>query len=258
MASDLESSVIENEIPAYRAVSAGAVTSLVLGLASVFCFTSPWFLFVVAASAFFGWNALRTIRRLPDILTGTSLAKAGIGFGLLFGLSSVTQRVVQDVMLDYEAGQFAKMYVDVLKSDQFPLAVWYMQPADYRKDKTPEALVAELMKQKSPGSPNVFASETAGIRAIKDRLKGPNEEIHFSKIETKLTDGLTQYANALLALDGPGSLDHPEKEEFVLLGLIKTPGSGRMDWRIRDIKYPYKPASVELQAEHKKDDGHGH
>jgi len=31
-----------------------------------------------------------------------------------------------------------------------------------------------------------------------------------------------------------------------------------MDWRIRDIKYPYKPASGELQAERKKDDGHGH
>ena len=256
--SDLESSVIENEIPTYRAVSAGAVTSLILGLASVFCFTSLWFLLVVAASIFFGWNALRTIRRLPDILTGASLAKAGIGFGLVFGLSSITHIIVTDAMLNYEASQFSKKYVEILKSEQLPLALWYFQPVDYRKDKTPEAVVEAMKKEKNPTTPDVFASETAPVRAIKERLKGPNEEIHFSKIETKLSDGLTQYANALIEFDGPGSKDFPEKEQFALLELLKAPGAGRSDWRVRGIKFPYSPASTGLQIEKKMDDGHGH
>jgi len=254
---DIDSPVIENEIPAYRAVSAGAVTSLVLGLASVFCFTSLWFLFLVAASVLFGWNALRTIRRLPEILTGAGLAKAGIGFGLVFGLTSATQLVVEDVMLTYEASEFAKMYVNVLKSEPLPLAVWYLQSPDYRKDKSPEDVVAEMKTQKNPSTPNVFATQTVEIQAIKERLKEPNQEIRFSKIETKLVDGLTHYANALIDLDGPGTKGNPEKEQFALIDMIKTPGGGRKDWRIRTVKYPYIPASAGLQAE-RKDDGHGH
>jgi len=254
---DLDTSVIENEIPAYRAVSAGAVTSLVLGLASVFCFTSLWFLTLVAASILFGWNALRTIRRLPDILTGTGLAKAGIGFGLIFGLTSVTQIVVQDVMLNYEAGEFAKMYVNVLKSEPLPLAAWYLQPPDYRKDKSPDEVVDEMKKTKNPSTPDAFGSQTKEIQAIKERLKEANQEIHFSKIESKLVDGLTQYANALVDLDGPGTKANPEKEQFALIDMIKTPGGGRLDWRIRSIRYPYEPATAGVQAE-RKDDGHGH
>ena len=254
---DIDSPVIENEIPAYRAVSAGAVTSLVLGLSSVFCFTSLWFLMLVAASILFGWNALRTIRRLPDILTGTGLAKAGIGFASIFGVTSVTQIVVQDVMLNYEASEFAKRYVNILKSEPLPLAVWYLQSPDYRKDKSPDEVVDEMKKTKNPSTPDVFGSQTKEIQGIKERLKEDKQEIHFSKIESKLVDGLTQYANALVDLDGPGTTANPEKEQFALIEMIKTPGSGRLDWRIRSIKYPYEPASTGVQAE-KKDDGHGH
>ncbi len=256
--SDLDKPVIENEIPAYRAISARAVASLILGLGSVFCFTSLWFLLLVAGSVLFGWAAIRAIQRLPEIITGTGLARTGMGLGLVFGVSATTQIIAQDLLLTYEASQFAKMYVGVLKNESIALAAWYRQAPDVRKERTPEMLIEELRKApKNPSSGDLYATETAEISAIKQRLKAPNQEIHFSKIETKLVDGLTQYANALIDLDGPATAEYPDKEQFALLDMMKTPGSGPNDWRIRSIRYPYKPASSGLQTE-KKDDGHGH
>ena len=257
LTSSLDRPVIENEIPAYRAISARAVSSLVLGLCSVFCFTSLWFLLVVAASVVFGWVALRAIRRLPDILTGSSLAKAGIGLGLVFGISATAQVFVQDIMLSYEASEFAKMYVDVLKTHPIADAIWYLQPPDYRKDRTPDQLVEELKKAKSPSTGDTYGTLTAEIRAIKDRIKEPNQEIHYSRLETKLADGLTSYANALVDLDGPATKDFPDTEQFALIEMVKGPNAGRNDWKVRSIKFPYKPASMALMTE-KKDDGHGH
>ena len=249
----LDAPIIENEIPAYRAISAGAVTSLILGGCSVFCFTSPWFLLVVAASVFFGWRSLRTIRRLPEILTGTGFAKTGIGLALVFGLASTAQLVVQDLMLTYEATQFAKNYVEVLKSQPVDLAIWYRQNPDYRHDKQPATVVEDLKKAKDPSKPDVYAAEAQPILSIKEKLQGPKQEIHFSKIESKLVDGVTYYANALVDIDGP------DGEQFALLEMSKAPNGGMGDWKIREIRYPYKPASLGVQAEKKADDdGHGH
>lgn len=249
--SDPETSVIENEIPAYRAISARAVTSVVLGMASVFCFTSLWFTLVAAAAVVFGWAALRAIKRLPEILTGSSLAKTGIGLALVFSLTAITRAVVEDVMMTYDAGEFSKLYVATLQNEPIASAVYFKQPPSYRKEKTPAQLEEELKKSKSPANNDVYATETAAIRSIKEELKKPNAGIHFSKIESKLIDGATQYANALVDIDAP------DGEQFALLELMKEPGAGWGEWRIREIRFPYKPASSGVRQE-KKDDGHGH
>ena len=77
------STVIENEIPAYRAISPLAVLSLVLGLLSLLCFTDPSFLVVAALAVTAGLLADRKIQRMPDVLTGRRLAQAGVALGLL-------------------------------------------------------------------------------------------------------------------------------------------------------------------------------
>ena len=250
-----DSSVIENEIPAYRAISARAVTSVVLGLASVFCFTSLSFLLLVLVAVLFGWSALVAIRRYPEVLTGAGLARTGMALALLFGITASTRQLLEWWVLKREAGSFAAMYVDHLKKDSLATAAWYMQSVAYRKDKAPDAVLEEMRQVKTP--PNYFDSQTKDILNIKARLQEPNQEIHFARIESQLTDGLTQYANALVDLDGPANAKYPA-EEFALLELVKDPNAGRDDWKVRAIRYPYKPASLEVQPEHKDDDGHGH
>ena len=136
------------------------------------------------------------------------------------------------------------------------MALWYQQSPDYRNAKKPDEMMVELKKAKGPGGGDIFAEKTASIRKLKERLAGKGEEIHYSKVESKYADGLTHYINALVDLDGPGSAEFPEKEEFALLELIKLPG-GPNDWMVKEVKYPYKPASVAATPITSKDDGHG-
>ena len=196
---------------------------------------------------------------MPDVLTGRPMADAGIAMALVFAVSSVTVGVASEAMMNYQAGQFAKVYAGVLKNEPLAVAVWYQQPLAYRKAKKPDELLEELQKAKSaaPGKPDPYTERTASIRRLKERLKGQGEEIHFSKVESKYADGLTQYINALVEVDGPGSAQFPEKEEFALLELVKgMNGSG--DWMVKEVRYPYKPASAVAAPVHADDDGHGH
>ena len=79
-------SVIENELPAYRAISRLAVFSLIFGFLALFSF-AHWFFYLFAVLAIVaGIAANVTIKRYPDMLTGRGLASAGIAMGLIFGL----------------------------------------------------------------------------------------------------------------------------------------------------------------------------
>jgi hypothetical protein len=250
-------SAIENEFPTYRAISSLSILSLVLGVGSVFCFASPWFLLVVAGSVLTGWLAIRKIRQLPDVLTGTAYARVGIGLGLLFGLTAITYSFVQDFTVGMDASQFAKHYVTVIRDKPMSWALWYQQRPDYRKTKTEEEIADELKKSKSPTMPDPYGEKTADIQKMKNRLKGKDETIRFAKIESLAIQGLDVYANALIEFDGPGSKDFPEKEQFALVQLFKAPDGGKDDWVVQEIKFPYTPASVVATAK-AKDDGHGH
>ena len=247
---------IENEFPAYRAISSTAVLSLLFGLASVFCYTDLWFLAFVAAAIILGLVSIRKIRRLPDVLTGTAFARVGIGVALLFGLTAVTRVVSQELLVNVDAGAFAKRYVGVLKDEPVNVALWYQQSPAYRKTKHPDEIAQELKKAKNPTGADTYLEKSSAIQKIKDRLKGQGEEIHYSKIESKAIDGLTTYANALIELDGPGSKEFPEKEQFVLVEMVK--GGDGDDWVVKDVKFPYTPASVAATVVKKVDDGHGH
>jgi hypothetical protein len=247
---------IENEFPTYRAISSMAILSLVLGIASVFCFASLWFLTLVAGSVLVGMVAIRKIRQLPEVLTGAAYARVGIGLGLLFGLCAVTQVVSQEVMINLDAGRFARFYIKVIKDEPVSMALWFQQRPEYRKTKSPDEIAEELRKTKNPMSPDLFGEKTLAFMQIKDRLRQQGEEIRYVKIESKAVDGLTVHAFALFELAGPGSKEYPEKQ-FGLVQMLKGPGAGPDDWTVQEVRFPYTPASAVATVQ-KADDGHGH
>ena len=63
-------SVIENELPTYRAISATAISSVVCGVLSVCSFAHPVFYVFSILAIGLGIMAHRAIRRYPDMLTG--------------------------------------------------------------------------------------------------------------------------------------------------------------------------------------------
>lgn len=71
----------------YKALSAAAVATLVIGILSLLAFLHPWFVAIPVAGLLVGWYARKTIRANPAEITGDPVAKAGILLCLLFGIA---------------------------------------------------------------------------------------------------------------------------------------------------------------------------
>jgi hypothetical protein len=253
-----EEPVIENEFPAYRAISAMAVTSLLFGVLSILCFADSWFLVAAVAAIVTGALATRKIQRLPDVLTGRALAQAGIGMGLVFGLASITTEAVQGFIRSREALKFANEYVGALRGGGLAKAIWYRIPPAGRKETTPEQALEEMTKGNRDAS--MFEMQTAQMQTLVKRLDSSAEET-FSVVEVERhgLEGLDPYALVLLRLAGPGDKEKeiPPHDDYALV-IIKGKINGKVyEWRVDDLIYPYKPKTHVVKAK-PVDDGHGH
>ncbi len=114
--SGVPGSVIENELPTYRAISNLAIFSVVCGLLAIFCWAHYLFYLAAVLAVVLGMLAHRAIRRFPDMLTGHGLANAGIALGLIFGLGSGTFSTVQYFVRTRLAETFAKHYAETVQS----------------------------------------------------------------------------------------------------------------------------------------------
>jgi hypothetical protein len=249
-------SPIENEIPTYRAISPGAIVSVVAGTLSILSFTSPFFLWFAALAVVLGVLTDRKIKRYGDVLTGRGIAQAGIAMGLVFGLSSFTSTTVQSMMRSREATKFAKRYLEVLKKGTYEDVMFYnIQPVQ-RKGKTS----AEVYEKFKAGMQHaqMIEMEYGHFRRLKQRIdSAPNQEVHFLKLETSGINGLNPYATALYEVHGPASKLYPTEEEYVLLFIKATTNGGKYEWWVEQMQYPYKPSTFQVPAA-PVDDGHGH
>jgi hypothetical protein len=247
---------IDNEFPTYRAISPSAVLSLVFGIGSVFCFADLWFLLLSATSVGLGLYAQKKIRQFPEVLTGAGLARVGIGVGLLFGLTALSQVLAEEFTIRIDAGRFARFYITVIKDKPISESLWYQQPLAYRKDRTPDELVDELKKGKAQMGIDPYTAAAKPIQEMKERLDGgKGGDLVYESIESKALDGLTTYANALVKLEiVKPTADHPETEVYALFKMVK----GSDEWMVREVTFPYTPKSSTVSVEKKVDDGHGH
>jgi hypothetical protein len=254
-AASTTASAIENEIPAYRAISPQAVLALILGVLSVLSFASWYFLVFAAAAVLVGFLADRKIQRLSDVLTGRGLAQAGVGLGLIFGLTSLTISTVQGVVRASQATTFAKAYADVLSKGSFDDNVWYSQHPVGRKEITPEKLVKDLT-QPGPGLDH-FESKYAPLRQLKKAVTEDGADIHFERIEKHGQEDLTPVATALYEVHTPQAKNPADKERFALAVMKGATTRGRLEWWVDQLMFPYKPESY-VAPEKPVDDGHGH
>lgn len=248
-------SVIENELPAYRAISSLAVFSLILGIASILCFTDLWFLLVALAAVVIGVRAIRGINRRSDVLTGAGFARVGIALALACGIAASTSYFVQMFMLRREASQFTEGLVAILKDEPVARTLWLYQPPGYRATKSPDEIVDE-MKKSAKGVPggDPYQTQSAPIQRIKDALAAKGD-VHYEKVEAVAVRGLTSYANTLVAVHTPTAKG--ETQEFALIRIRKDPNFPAGEWMIEEMTFPYKPDSY-VEKPEAVDDGHGH
>jgi hypothetical protein len=224
-------SPIENEIPAYRAISPGAIFSLILGILSFFSYTSLWFLALSIGAVVIGALSMRKIRRMPDILTGEKFAQAGIFLGLVFGLTASTISTVQQVIRMRRAEAVARSL-------------------------TPKKLALE-MKSQSPQNVQMMEMELKPLRDLKAHADEPNARIHFLRIEGVGDPGTALEAEALYEVHSPQSKTPGDKDTFALAIVHQVDTNRKLEWWCDKVIFPYKPASY-VAPEKPVDDGHGH
>ncbi|GIW88863.1 MAG: hypothetical protein KatS3mg108_3187 [Isosphaeraceae bacterium] len=266
---------VENELPAYRAISSLAVASLFFGLLALLCFASQTFQFASVAAVVLGALSLRKIQARPDELTGRGLAQLGITLGLICGLSSGTLSIVQDIQLRSKAEQFVRgELVPILADRDLDGALWYKAPPERRRSMTPEQVRKAMDDPNAPGTAYLRV-QAGGLVQLIDELKShPQASLEFAGIENTGQDELTPMVVARIAVQWPdgadghedGDHDHaghlhdhdPNKfGQFVGL-ILKCQRQGRsLAWWVDDYMYPYQPASYKPKAKI-ADHGHDH
>lgn len=249
-------SAIENEIPAYRAVSPQAVLSLILGLLGLLSFTNWFFLIFSVIAVLLGVYAERRIRRDPEIWTGLRLAQVGTAMGMIFGLAAITISLVQGVVRSYDASKFAREYVEVLKKGSIEDAIYHTVAPVARENKKPDELYKSMRGQAK--EQQQFEMHFAGLLAVKKRLTDDAaSDVHFERLETHGVDGLDRYATALVEIHSPKAKGTPEEEQYALFLMKSSPHTGKSGWYVEETKFPYTPSSYVPQPK-APDDGHGH
>ncbi len=253
-----QNSVIENELPSYRAVSSLAVFSLVFGVLGLFSIASPYFYLCAILAVVLGLWADRSIQHYSDILTGRSLAQAGVALGLVFGLGIFTVTYVRGMIHSRSAASFARYYADVVKNRSLADILWLEIPPVQRKNVSP-AEVIEKMQSTKKKEAMVYEMRTGPVRSLKKRLDASKEsELHFIGLEREGTEGMNLVALALFEVHAPAPAEGPDPGNYALAVLKgSTEGGKGYDWWVDEVRYPYKPASLAL-PEKPVDDGHGH
>jgi Domain of unknown function (DUF4190) len=255
-------SVIENELPTYRAISNLSIFSVVCGLLSIFSWAHPLFYLASVLAVALGLLAHRNIRHYPDMLTGHGLASAGVALGLIFGLGSATYTTVQFYVRSSLAQQFAKHYAETVQSGSFAeVLTLHMVPAA-RKDQSGEQLQKQI-ETASAKEKMMMDQKYGPLLKLRQRVEASKEEhIEFVKIEAVGEDDshgaqIPIYALALFEVHGPGSKAFPEKEQYILAVLKGLLNGKQYEWWVDDIRFPYTPRTYEAPVK-APDDGHGH
>ncbi len=261
-APELGGSVIENELPAYRAISNLAIFSVVCGALAIFCWAHPLFYIASALAVVLGFLAHRSIKQFPDMLTGQGIASAGIALGLIFGLGSVTYATVQTYVRTTLAQRFAKHYAEVVQTGSLPEIIRLHLHPEARNDKSGEDMVKQM--ETADAKEKMMMEQKYGpLLTLRKRMQSSKEEhMEFVRIEAVGEDDshgadIPIYGLALFEVHGPGSKEFPDKEQYALAVLKGRYKNKQYDWWVDDIRFPYKPQSYVAPAK-AVDDGHGH
>lgn len=251
-----ERSIMDNELPSYRAVSVWAIMSLLLGLASVFSFASYSFLAAAVGAVVCGAVALRRLKRYPELLTGSAMANLGIAIGLICGLASVTVGYTRDAMIKRDAMRFATAYCEVLQKGGIENALYLHSPPAARADTTPEGLMEIIQKESAESFE--MDPRTMSIRDVLAKLaKSKEEHVHTADVEGFGFEGLTPKAYVSIAFDGPES-DKTPAERYALLTLEGQDVGGRREWFVQTLTYPYASGSKAQSNVVESAHGHAH
>ncbi len=200
----------------YRALSAAAVVSCVLGLLSVLAFADFWLGLVPLLAIVVGVIAWRQIAQSPDELTGRRLAQVGVALGIVFWAGG--------------ASWLSFVYMTEVPDGFDRISYRMLQPADTDADGDVPAAAKALDGKRvfikgyiypPPGSPP-FVSHFLLVRDKGDCCFGGNPKITDRILVDIAPPGKLEYSQTLHALAGTFRLqpaDETDAEGGVLYRL---------------------------------------
>lgn len=266
---DSSGSPIENEVADYRAIHPMAVFALMAAVAGALSFVHWMFLLPACAAILLGIYALKKIKELPDIYSGTSLAQAGVALGMIFALSSITVATVWSVRTKQEAQKFAEHYCEVLnagiEANQIKDSLWYRLAPETRKTTGVEEFFEQFQKQAETDR-SVFESMAGPVLQIQTDARRSKRRMVVQEVESSGFNQDEAFALVRLALV-PISEDHghshadgqPHEEDKTILALLILNGkvvSGEYLWMVKEITPNYQKNTKIITPE--IDHGHDH
>jgi hypothetical protein len=231
-------SPIDNEVAAYRALSKMAIISVILGLASIFTFTTDYLAVLGLAGLVAGIISITTIKRHPDIYTGEKLANLGIALSILFTLCPLTIHVVQSLMNHREGRKFAEFYVATAEKGTIEELIYLQSPPSSRVDKTPTEIAKE-MRQTSDRKMSEFEMMNGGLIAFKKRVPGNTPvKLELVRIQGEQVVGLTYHAAALIKINGGANEEHPKDPDYAFAVFQCNLDSPKREWTVSRLDYP--------------------
>ena len=261
---EIAGAAIDNEIPTYRAISVRAIFAVTCGALSVLSFVNPVFYVFAVLGVAIGLWAHRTINRFPDMLTGRGLASAGIGLGLICGLSAATFATVQYVVRSKQGSLFAAKYAQVLESGDLGQYLWYNAHPDIRKDKSGADLVKDL--EAIPRDKRMLQASVgpmANMNKLHSRISSTKgQHVRFIRLEGVGEDegrnlDMQVFVLALYEITGPTSKEFPAEKEYALAFLKARPNGRQFEWWSENVIFPYTPSTY-VPPDKPVGDGHDH
>ena len=247
---------IENEIPAYRAISGMAIASLVLGLLSALSFADLTFLVAAAGAVGAGVLADRKVRRMPDMLTGRGLAQAGVFLGLIFGLAAVTHDQVDKFLLHRKINAFADEIIKTLADGDVTEVMWYKQTPAARAGKSPKELHQKAMAT-SKMQRYEYEMGLQQVAAIKAKL-ARGGHLHRIGIESAGYQDLQPYGAVLVEVEGVPEPETPHESNLIGLVVKGEKKAGAYKWYLASLLPDRKRGEGYIPPPKPVDDGHGH
>ncbi len=284
-ATDIVEGSIDENVLTYRAVHPLAIVSLILGILSVFCFVSPYFLAVALLAVICGGFALRAIHRQSDQFVGGGFCRVGLTLALVCAGASVTISSMQDYLLRSEMRKFLRAYEVVLKEGSLADVVFYRTFPPVRFGFTHAGLLEDYQTPRENADTERINEIVSSVRVIRERVQGrvkgrDPDPLRFVKLLSAEYDTKSQVANAIGLYQFDGGADYsphinnkvqampdldglskPEGYEYVLVVLRGLPRSKFLTedlsneesgysflWYIDNLRYPYTPEGLAASA----------
>ncbi len=202
-----ESPSLASEVPLqYRALSTGAVVSLVLGLSSgimiPIALSNPSLCFVMGAlpltGLIVGAVALKNVRQMSDILTGRLLALAGMALSALFLIGGLT--LASYVYATEVPDGYARIGFAELRPDDDQRRAGHVVPPELMKYDGQKVFIKGYMR---PSSTRFQLTQFLLVRDNNECCFGKNEPAYFDRVQITLRNKLrADYSTRLFRLAG--------------------------------------------------------